>query len=231
MTGIGALPRMTSAAYPQVAVSRASPSRSVRTRRKVRSLGTTYRPCSGLNRAPRRCRTSCGVRAAHCRIAVTQSLPATNVAHAVRTRITSSGCRNPRSRRGSGTSRNRCTSDDATDNGSTAPGPAASSASHNARSARWPTTGSIREDDDTSATPGTIFRTRHPKDHQSRARPTTPTSVRSSTRTEHFKPKQRRGRACKCSFQHLCVQSASEASAGSKCRWEESSTRAPVMMT
>lgn len=176
ITGAGPSPLTTSAADPQVAVSRASPSRLARTRRKVRSLGTRYRPRSGLNRAPRRRRTFCGVRAAHRRIAVTESLPTTSVAQAVRTRITSSGCRRPRNRRGSGTCRNRSSSDDAIDNESTRAGSAASSASHRARSARWSTTGTIREDDDTGATPKTIFRSRQPKDHQSRARPATPAS-------------------------------------------------------
>ncbi|MCW2690339.1 MAG: hypothetical protein JWR37_5229 [Mycobacterium sp.] len=167
-TGVGASPRTTSAAYPQAAVSRASPSRPATTRRKVRSLGTVYRPRSGLNRAPMRCRTSCGVRAAHCRIAATESFPTTSVAHAVSTRITNSGRRRPRSRRGSGTCRSRSSSDDATDNGkavteSAATESPASSASHNARSARWSTTGLIGEDDDTSATPETIFWHRHPE--------------------------------------------------------------------
>jgi hypothetical protein len=125
---------------------------------------------------------------AHRRIAVTESLPVTNVAHALSTRITNNGCRSPRNRRGSGACRNRrgsgacrnrSSSDDATDNGSAATAsaatePAASSASRRARSARWSTTGWIGEDDNTSAAPGTIFRSRHPKDPQSRVRPINP---------------------------------------------------------
>ena len=75
-------------------------------------------------------RTSWLVPAAHCQIAVTQSLPTTSVAHAANTKITTSGCRRPRGSRGSGTSASRIASDDARSCGS-----AASSASHNARSA------------------------------------------------------------------------------------------------
>jgi len=76
-TGAGLTPRTTSLAYPPIAASNASPSNACNTRRNVRSLGTRYRPVRGSNRAPIRCRTSCEVRAAHCQIAATQSLPTT----------------------------------------------------------------------------------------------------------------------------------------------------------
>jgi hypothetical protein len=51
------------------------PPLSISDRARLRELG--------WYRAPRRCRTYCGVRAANCRIAVTESLPVTSVAHAV----------------------------------------------------------------------------------------------------------------------------------------------------
>ena len=152
-TGTGALPRTTSAANPQVCRSRASPSRSPNTRRKVRSLGTTNLPRSGSRRAPNRARTSCEVPTAHCRIADTESLPTTNVAHAANAKITTSSWRRPRRFRRSTTSRNRVSSDD---DGPTTPD--STWISLRARSANWPRTGLIDEDDDTGAAPETNFR-------------------------------------------------------------------------
>ena len=104
------------------------------------------------------------------------------------------GAIRPRGRRGSGTRCNRATSGGTIGNGSAAPGSTTNSASHNARSARWSTTESIREDNVRSATPWMIFRTSHPKDHQESRSSCNSHLVRFPTRTEHLKSEQRRGR-------------------------------------
>ncbi len=191
-TGTGAAPRATSATQPPTAASRASPSSPPSTRRNVRSLGTTNRRVNGFHRAPRRASFSRGARAAHCQIAVTQSEPTTSVAHTVNAKITTSRWRNPLRRRRSRTCESLATSTDSASAGS-----AASSASHRAQSANWSRTGLEGQDADTSAAPGTIFRLRHPKDHQEpRSSVTTPRRTHSN-RTLHLRSQQRRGPASK----------------------------------
>jgi hypothetical protein len=168
-TGTGAPPRITSAANPQVARSRASASRSLSTRRKVRSLGTRYRPRDGSRRAPIRSRTSRDVPADHCQIAATELLPTTSVAHAARTSTTTSSCRRPRRLLRSGTCESLMNSDEAGEAGSDM-----SWVSWRARSASRSRAGLIEDRVDTSATPGMIFWRKHLKDHQESRSPVNP---------------------------------------------------------